>query len=256
MKHCTRQKRANAFTLAEVLITLGIIGIVAAMTIPTLIANTNAQKYRSQFKKSISSLSQAARMSEAQYGFDYAGITTRCGTNAASEDPETTQSICAMLNGTLAGATYIDKISDLKIRKNNSNKNYEITSSYLKNLYSQGSINQFRAYILPNGSIFAFYRNLGLNNGCSKPIGAPLKDHYPTSSDRTLSDCVGFIDVNGINLPNKEVTCSSGVNSLLKNNCIVKNDAEHMTDIYPVRIHDGIVVPATAAARYILKTAK
>ena len=29
------------FTLAEVLITLGIIGVVAAMTIPTLIANTN-----------------------------------------------------------------------------------------------------------------------------------------------------------------------------------------------------------------------
>ena len=29
----------KAFTLAEVLITLGIIGIVAAMTIPTLITN-------------------------------------------------------------------------------------------------------------------------------------------------------------------------------------------------------------------------
>lgn len=39
------------FLLAEVLITLGIIGIVAAMTIPTLIANTNSQKYRSQLKK-------------------------------------------------------------------------------------------------------------------------------------------------------------------------------------------------------------
>ena len=29
-----------------------------------------------------------------------------------------------------------------------------------------------------------------------------------------------------------------------------------MTDIYPVRFHDGIVEPATAAARYVLKTAK
>ncbi len=29
-------KKKNAFTLAEVLITLGIIGIVAAMTMPTL----------------------------------------------------------------------------------------------------------------------------------------------------------------------------------------------------------------------------
>ena len=41
-----------AFTLAEVLITLGIIGVVAAMTIPNLMANVNGHKFRSQFKKS------------------------------------------------------------------------------------------------------------------------------------------------------------------------------------------------------------
>lgn len=41
----------KAFTLAEVLITLGIIGVVAAMTIPTLIANARSQQYRSKFKK-------------------------------------------------------------------------------------------------------------------------------------------------------------------------------------------------------------
>ncbi len=34
-------KNKKAFTLAEVLITLGIIGIVAAMTIPTLVADYN-----------------------------------------------------------------------------------------------------------------------------------------------------------------------------------------------------------------------
>ncbi len=39
-------KRVLGFTLAEVLITLGIIGVVAAMTIPTLLANINGQKYR------------------------------------------------------------------------------------------------------------------------------------------------------------------------------------------------------------------
>lgn len=35
-------KMNKGFTLAEVLITLGIIGVVAAITIPTLIANTNS----------------------------------------------------------------------------------------------------------------------------------------------------------------------------------------------------------------------
>lgn len=252
----TEHKRRKAFTLAEVLITLGIIGVVAAMTIPTLIANTNGQKYRSQLKKTISTLSQAARMSQAQYGFDYAGITTQCGANAASENPESTQSICAILNGTLTGITYVNRISNLNMQKGNSYKKYEISSPYLNSLYSQSTINQFHAYILPDGSIFAFYQNLGLINGCSKPIGAPIKDSYPTGSDTTLSDCVGFIDINGTNLPNKEVSCSTGSNSITKNNCVVKNDAKHMTDIYPMRFHDSIIEPATAAARYVLNTAK
>lgn len=57
-----------AFTLAEVLITLGIIGVVAAITIPTLIAKTHSKQYTTSFKKSLSTLSNAARMSEAQFG--------------------------------------------------------------------------------------------------------------------------------------------------------------------------------------------
>ncbi len=41
-------KKSAAFTLAEVLITLGIIGVVAAMTIPTLIANIKGARIRTQ----------------------------------------------------------------------------------------------------------------------------------------------------------------------------------------------------------------
>ena len=65
----------NAFTLAEVLITLGIIGVVAAMTIPTLIANMTSQRYRSQFKKTVSTLSQAAWLNKAHYDWDYADVS-------------------------------------------------------------------------------------------------------------------------------------------------------------------------------------
>ena len=52
------------FTLAEVLITLGIIGVVAAITIPNLIQNNKATKLRSQFLKSYSVISQAIRLME------------------------------------------------------------------------------------------------------------------------------------------------------------------------------------------------
>lgn len=59
----TKQKRF-AFTLAEVLITLGIIGVVAAMTIPTLITNYKAKRLHSQFLKSYSTVQQAFKMME------------------------------------------------------------------------------------------------------------------------------------------------------------------------------------------------
>lgn len=48
-----------AFTLAEVLITLGIIGMVAAMTIPTLMNATNDQQYKVAYKKAYSDMSNA-----------------------------------------------------------------------------------------------------------------------------------------------------------------------------------------------------
>lgn len=42
-----RLKKVFGFTLAEVLITLGVIGVVAAMTIPTLMTNLQNRKLES-----------------------------------------------------------------------------------------------------------------------------------------------------------------------------------------------------------------
>lgn len=49
-----------AFTLAEVLITLGIIGVVAAITIPTLMKNTQDAEMKTAFKKEFSIFNQVA----------------------------------------------------------------------------------------------------------------------------------------------------------------------------------------------------
>ena len=53
------QKLKTGFTLAEVLITLVIIGVVAALTIPTAINNSKEQELKSQFAKGYSTVSQA-----------------------------------------------------------------------------------------------------------------------------------------------------------------------------------------------------
>lgn len=54
-----KKQKINAFTLAEVLITLGIIGVVAAMTIPTLMNKTQDEQFKVAYKKAFSVASQA-----------------------------------------------------------------------------------------------------------------------------------------------------------------------------------------------------
>src|SRR5574344_1389620 len=58
----------KGFTLAEVLITLGIIGVVAAMTLPTLINNTNKKEMVTKLQKEYSVLSQALLLAENENG--------------------------------------------------------------------------------------------------------------------------------------------------------------------------------------------
>lgn len=57
------KKKRIAFTLAEVLITLGIIGVVAAMTIPTLITYTQKKETVSKLQRATSVINQAIKLS-------------------------------------------------------------------------------------------------------------------------------------------------------------------------------------------------
>lgn len=63
--------RLAAFTLAEVLITLGIIGVVAAMTMPTLINNINKKHWITGYKKAFSELSQIHQLLNSETGGSY-----------------------------------------------------------------------------------------------------------------------------------------------------------------------------------------
>ena len=59
---------SKGFTLAEVLITLGIIGVVAVLTLPTLIKNYQKHETVNRLKETYSILYQAVRMSETENG--------------------------------------------------------------------------------------------------------------------------------------------------------------------------------------------
>lgn len=66
----------KAFTLAEVLITLGIVGVVAAITIPTLIAGYQKKETVTALKKMYSSLTQATKMYQAENNITYEEFDT------------------------------------------------------------------------------------------------------------------------------------------------------------------------------------
>ena len=63
--------RKTAFTMAEVLITLGIIGIVAAMTLPTVINRAQRKILTQQFKKSYATVQNAINLAQSEWGAPY-----------------------------------------------------------------------------------------------------------------------------------------------------------------------------------------
>ncbi len=75
----------KAFTLAEVLVTLGIIGVVSAMTVPSLMQNYQRQSYVTQLHKVYNELSQAtvSYLNEKNaINLVEAGITNQAGVNS------------------------------------------------------------------------------------------------------------------------------------------------------------------------------
>ncbi len=132
-----------AFTLAEVLVTLGIIGVVSAMTVPTLIQNHQRKVYVTQLHKVYNTLSQgllnfqndrnAVNLKEAglvSFGFTnffktYFNVVQDCGEDAVPCFAEaykkisgnntdfTCQGDCvALADGTAIGVTNSTGLSD------------------------------------------------------------------------------------------------------------------------------------------------
>ena len=260
----------KGFTLAEVLITLGIIGVVAAMTMPTLINSTQGAQYKTAFKKSLTVLSQAVVMNIALNDYDLSQVVGDAATNATggSDGQAATgaQSLWDVFHNRLnivreAGADlFTADAGDANQWIVVSNTDKDEYEAYFAN-HDADTSNAFLDLgagdaIGANGESTVLFMNDGIafifDNTQSNCIQAD--DRIGVNDDNY---CYGFIDVNGQKAPNRVVQCDGGFDggaSSVGNagdddaTCTVTSP----TDIYPIAMYNQSVVPASAAARAVL----
>jgi prepilin-type N-terminal cleavage/methylation domain-containing protein len=164
----------HAFTLAEVLITLGIIGLVSVLTIPTLSSNIRGNRLKSQFNKAYADLNQAARafyqdndMGVLEYEYNMYDLYP-------SKSTVTLRKFMSYFKGA-QDSTYEAGRYD--------------SAKKLTNLSISGKTTNY--YICDESNLFldSIGRTYAMDN--------PVSQKYP---DYTLKICV---DINGNNKPNK-----------------------------------------------------
>ena len=187
-------KKKIAFTLAEVLITLGIIGVVAAMTIPTLIADYQEKVMVTKVKQAHSQLMNAIRLYIAQNNC----VNMLC----LFDTKKTTEKVAAELATVLKGAKICetgasDKQCAIYTIKSNSPILRDGVYVAGDALPAQGKI------YLQNGVLFALHQN----TECIRHYEAIIRDEngYDTGErvPATSDSCARiYFDVNNIQGPN------------------------------------------------------
>lgn len=156
----------TAFTLAETLITLGIIGVVAALTIPSIIKNYQKKQTAIKLKQTYSLLTQGIRMAENSLG--------------STEGWE-------IVDSTTFSETYIKPYFKV-IKEYNSDElplNYQISCNDEGTCDTYGGFPGAQKLILPNGILIA--PNI----------------YQWTISGKTYVSATIIVDINGLKPPNR-----------------------------------------------------
>ena len=178
----------SAFTLAEVLITLGIIGVVAAMTMPTLMNSTNGAQYKTAYKKALSVLSQAVVLNVALDDYDMSQTVAETENDSAS--------LYNMFN------------NRMNVVKTEGNA-YSASNSTDKVKFG-------------DSANYTLYFNDGITFTFPKTAAACTEGNATTADAK----CYGVIDVNGEKNPNKVVNCDTKAWNAGGEDCKVTNPTD------------------------------
>lgn len=153
----SRFSQKFAFTLAEVLITLAIIGVVAALTIPTLISKTNNLAFETALKKQVSVI-----QNQINYATFNDNLSSCYITVIKDPDPERPNNSIYNSNNEDCQAIKHSLVTNMKLTPiTNYSKIYNLNASTIKN---QGGISanwtvdysvikRSEAYLSPDGTV-------------------------------------------------------------------------------------------------------
>ncbi len=207
-------KKSFAFTLAEILIALTIIGVVAALTVSNVMINVNAAHAKTGLRKGIAGLNQAILMNVNKQGYDCAEAAPEIDAN--DKDAATLYNILIRY----MGAQKLDSSDIWSVHGNflSSNmgrlsyaahqslyphispKEVLIPREEDKNYYYYYSLPDNMALIVPNDLYSCGNPRMVFNSDGTMPW------RY-TQNPNTA--CIAFLDVNGKKGPNQVIGCDA-----------------------------------------------
>ena len=188
-------KKYVAFTLAEVLITLGIIGVVAAMTIPTIVTNYQSKMFATKLKHAHSLLLNTLNLYKSKNNCD----NLLCLADTSKTSAQVANELATVIDGAIIcktkGSKYCTPYS-IKENRPTYKENGVYAAAYAMSW-------QGRMY-LKNGLIIS----INQHDVCKKTLTSPERDENGNETGGTVSYNVDrcaqiTIDTNGQSLPNQ-----------------------------------------------------
>lgn len=227
-----------AFTLAEVLIALAIIGVVAAMTIPTFMANTAGAQFKTGIKKTIAVLTTAAAANYATEGYDF-GTANASASYTANNHGSATDGHAVIGFDTTPSTDENDDLgrvnslfhifqNNLNLKNSKEVEDYavagtpvELSCAGRSEAATSTKVGGQRVQKVNNTNVDAVMKNGGIRNLCNPASSFnqgrmfQMEDGSVFTWDATQAyctesvPCYGYIDVNGSTGPNRVVGCSA-----------------------------------------------
>ncbi len=233
--------KIKGFTLAEVLITLAIIGVVAAISIPSVISNSQQQEFKTGLRKAVSVLNSAITMNMAldgetpydnanTYGFLMKHMAVIKSTTLRSKEFYTLNK-----SGTTYENAAFYTTDGMRFELRNGLAQYNAHP-----LYEDTKIYLCTGCLLGSDSIYYVE-----NTACK---GCGSYGLNSNSDNTTKPPCLIMVDVNGDKRPNPDnVNCKT--RACAKELKYPDPNAKKLTDIFSLMITDKQVIPYGSAAQ-------